>query len=748
MTAYDDFLSDPLRRDVFLVELHPWDPVTQQTVTLRYASDEYVTLPSETPANTVYTPAAIEGVNRESIAVVARTTGLLPETAGGEVRIGNLYGDLDTWAALRWDGRRCVIRHTGFSTRFGRLAHADARVLYDGEIAGALPGLDEGTVYLPQPEARFDDDLTTKVFRGTRWCLYFDGSTHYVTYASATKLELTAALTVEAWVYFDSTGADAVLLGWEGTGRPFRLRRTAAGKLELADSGTFSLLSTMTAPTKSWLHVTWIVESATAARLLVYDDTTGRETVETFTGTGFLSRAAASSADFRLGAASDTLDGLLDDVRIWSVARTVEQIHAARHRPLSDDEQTLTELALYAPLDDGTGSAVSDESPSPLSGTLTGTPTWYWAMEGDVDLAGAKKPSAWGLVENIPLIDVDTPTHTHFAIDSPAEAILEVYEGGWTNYTVGNAYTDLVTFLAATTATGLYDTLTYPGGTYVRFKARPSLPATVDLKADASGSGYIETAGEIARRIATTRGSQPLADPGDLDTDSFDDLDTANSETVGYYSGDEGTVRDALDFVLGSVGALGFFRRSDGKFRVEQFSGIGPTALLELDERDIVSVEPILVELPLWRAEVLYQRNWRPLERREQSGALDDDPERRRFVAEEYRRAEHRDESIRTAHPRAEETEWPTGLATRAAAQAEAVRRFALFSGEPSGYQIRASLRGAELDRLQVVTLRVRDLSRYGIEQNRLDWATGKDFVVLGAADVTAPGVCDLQLWG
>lgn len=749
MTAYADFLADPLRRDIFLVELYPYDPGTAATVTLRYATDEYFTLPSETPASTVFEPVAINGINREAASIVPGTTGLLPLASGGELRLGNLYGALDALSAYRWDGRRCVVKHTGVA-RAGRLAYADAKVLFDGEIAGApLVGIDDVAIYLRNAEARFDAPITNRVFRGTRYCLGFDGATHYVSHGSPAKLDITAALTVEGWFYFDSAGAAVRLLGWTGgTAFPFRLERDATNHLKFVDSAAFAITSTLTVTSKRWYHVAWIVESATAARLLVYDAVADTETEETFAGASYTSRAAISGAPtFYLGSSASFFHGLQDDVRVWASARTTDEVRGARHRPLTATEIGLSALKLYAPLDDGTGTSVTDSSGTPAAGTITGTPAWYWAMEGDEGLAGTPKPDAWGKVENIPLMSVGLGTPVQFVCATKAQAIDALYEGGYSNYVLGTAYTDLVTFLAAATAVGKYDTLTYDGGTYVRPRAKPTKPMTADLRGDASGSGYVDTAATISRRILTTRGPSPLADPSEIDTTGFTALDTDNSTPVGVYSTGDELISELVAFVLGSVGAVGFPRQSDGKFTVQRFEGVSGASVLTLSEQNLVEIAPLDVELPVWIGAVLYRKNWKVLTGDQIAGAADLD--RLRFVEAEYRRAETRSEAVRTLHPRARSVEWQGNLSTQAAAQTESVRLFSLFSGEPRGFAVKANLEGVEIDRLYVVTLTYADLDRLGVAQSRLGFGTaGEEFVAMGFATVTEDGLTQMEVWG
>lgn len=749
MTAYQDFLADPLRRDIFLVELYPWDPDTSATTTLYCSTDEYWTLSTETPASTVYEPIAVGGINREAAAVVPGTTGILPLANGGELRLGNLYGALDDWKDYRWDGRRCVVKHTGVYSS-GRLGHADAQVLFDGEIAGQpLIGIDDATFYLRNPEARFDAPITTKVFRGTRYCLRFDGSTNYVGHGSPAKLDITGTLTVEGWFYFDSAGSAVRIAGWTGgTAWPFRLERTAGNALKLVDSASFSLTSTLTVSSKRWYHVAWIVESATAARLLVYDAVADTETEETFSGASYTSRAAiATSPVFYLSSTANFFDGLQDDVRVWNSARTADEIRGARHRPLSTTEAALSACKLYCKLDDGTGTTVTDSAASAANGTITGTATWYWALEGDESLAGTPKPDAWGVCENIPLVNVGLPEPDYFVASTAVNAISAVYEGAYEDYTPGTDHTDLRAFLAAVPGAGEYDTLIYSGGTYIRFGATPTLPVTANVQGDASGSGYVSTAGAIARRILTTRGPEPLSDPSGLDTTSFTDLDTDNSTAVGVYTTGEELISETVAFVLGSIGAVGFPKRTDQKFRVQRFEGVSGASALTLSEQNLVAIEPLDVELPVWWGTVLYRKNWKVLSTEQIAGAADAD--RVRFAEAEYRRAETRADSVLEAHPRAQAVEWPGNLSTLAAAQAEAARRFALFSGDPRGFRVTANLEAVEMDRLYVATLTYADLDRLGVSQSRFGFTTsGETFVTMGFAEITEDGLTQLELWG
>lgn len=744
--SYATFLADPRRRDIFLVELYPWNTSTDATTTLYYSTDQYVTLPSDTPSNQVYTAAVLTGLNREASTDIPGTFAVLSDIRAGEIRIGNLSGALDALKSYAWDGRRAVVKHLGYFGDGSRLAYADAGVLFDGEIATFLCGMDAGTLYLREPEERFNQPVTSRKFRGTRYCLDFDGASAYVDHGSPAKADITGVLTIEGWAYFEANGVLYPVAGWRGTAAPFRINRTASNTIQINDTGSFSLTSTYTTTAKRWLHIAWVIESATAATLYVYDAVADTETIETFTGTGFTSRASAATATFRFSG-SAFLDGILDDWRVWNVARTASEIRGARHRPLTSSEAGSSDLKLYVKFDDGTGTTVTDSSGTPSNGTITGDAKWAWAMEGDEGLAGTPKPDAWGACENVPLVYVDLPGDTYFVCSTAANAINAVYEGAYEGITAGTAYTDLRTFLAATTTAGQFDTMIYEGGTYVRLSDSPTLPLTADIEGDASGSGYVSTAATIARRIVTSRGTAPLSDPSEIDTSSFTALDSDNSSTIGLYVDGTGTIADAVNEVLASVGAVGFFNRTDRKFHVERFEGVSGSSVLTLDATNVLTMEPLDAALPVWLGSVGYRKSFLVMSDTDIAGSATG--ERRLFVSREYRTTDFRDSGILTDHPRALTADWPTLLTTEAAAQTEAARRGAIFGVAREAWRIKANTEGTQVDRLDVVTLDYEDLTRLGVVQQRFGYASGgKDFVVLGFGEVTEDGTTMLEVWG
>jgi hypothetical protein len=123
---------------------------------------------------------------------------------------------------------------------------------------------------------------------------------------------------------------------------------------------------------------------------------------------------------------SDFLDGRIDEVRIWNVARTRMEIKADMYRGLAGDEPG---LAAYWPFDEGSGDQVFDQSANGRNGLLGGgvaeqRPTWVggrfvthvfnWDVLGS-DFFGRSDNVVFRLLANIqPSISAPMGTYRYF----------------------------------------------------------------------------------------------------------------------------------------------------------------------------------------------------------------------------------------------------------------------------------------------------------------------------------------------
>jgi Concanavalin A-like lectin/glucanases superfamily len=171
---------------------------------------------------------------------------------------------------------------------------------------------------------------------GTRGALLFDGLNDYVNIPTNAALDGLTNFTFEAWFRATSTGPGFRTLFDKGGGSPYLIgafpQVGAFLNGNLAIQGGGSVLQNF------WRH---FALTASGNILTIYLD---GQPVGASSYTGPL---GSSGADLHLGAASaggpflDHWSGALDDIRIWNVARTQQQIDANRLYVLTGSEAGL-----------------------------------------------------------------------------------------------------------------------------------------------------------------------------------------------------------------------------------------------------------------------------------------------------------------------------------------------------------------------------------------------------------------------
>ncbi len=161
------------------------------------------------------------------------------------------------------------------------------------------------------------------------YALSFNGSSDYVS-APTTTLGLTNNFTIEAWVrptaFDDSTGATRIISTRSADGgyslgqfQDGRLIFTTFGRQDYITAGAFLALD-------RWNHVAVSFDSSNVVRFYV-----DGALVETIAGT---QPAVASTSPFNIGRNPVAPDrqywhGYIDEVRVWSTARSHAEIHDA-----------------------------------------------------------------------------------------------------------------------------------------------------------------------------------------------------------------------------------------------------------------------------------------------------------------------------------------------------------------------------------------------------------------------------------
>lgn len=212
--------------------------------------------------------------------------------------------------------------------------------------------------------------------------LAFDGTGDFVNIGNNASLNFTSNFTIESWLFVPASPKYSINTifskknpgVWTGYMFGFNNYETTDLKLTFECGNSFAISSTKTLNTGSWNHVAIVVSN---------NGTLGTFYINgSFVGNNSILLTNASSFNEFIGTMSSasggmySLQGSLDELRIWNVARTQQEIIDNMDNPLTGSE---TGLVAYYDFDQGipggnnTGiSSVLNKTANSLNGTFTG----------------------------------------------------------------------------------------------------------------------------------------------------------------------------------------------------------------------------------------------------------------------------------------------------------------------------------------------------------------------------------------
>lgn len=301
--------------------------------------------------------------------------------------------------------------------------------------------------------------------------------------------------------------------------------------------------------------------------------------------------------------------------------------------------------------------------------------------DGTADLAGKPIPQVWGRCLNVPGVIVDPLNSLIQFNDGPMEAIDAVYNNGVALPDDGSCFTR---DLAAGTITML-----------VGFAGQ----ICADVRGSKEGGVYADKTADIVKRIVKTNLGWT---DDDLRLASFDQVNSVQPAEVGYFIGEDVTAKSVIDELMAGIGGFRSFTRTGlleiGVFTAPVNGGDAVITQMELLDGLERLPSPKSFYPPAWRQRVGYQRNW-TVQTSGLAGAIDDDPERQAFLAQQYRYASAHDNNVKDRFLLAQDA--PPRLsffADKADAEAESLRLLALYSVPRSLYRGRVKTQPFTLD--------------------------------------------------
>lgn len=324
-------------------------------------------------------------------------------------------------------------------------------------------------------------------------------------------------------------------------------------------------------------------------------------------------------------------------------------------------------------------------------------------VDGGADLAGKRKPLCFGNTLNVTAVTLVPNLLIYQVHDGAVQAIDVVYDRGIA-LTAGSDYATYAALVAAVVPGGQFATCRALG--LFKLSAAADGLVTADVRGDTL-DGYVDRSGDLVRWALTHR--TDLIDPDDLDTASFDAVNTAQPAAIAYFIGpdDDLTVAAFIQNIMGGIGGWGG-HKLDGTFEVRIFQAPTGSALARVSRADMVDGDiqrgplPDAYNPPSWRWRAMYARNWTV--QPDLSGAVS--ASHKAFAAEAYRLAEATSETIRQDHPFAKDREPINSyFSLKADADAEVARQIDLFKTTRAIYRFPVPRKGLRWDMGDEITL-------------------------------------------
>lgn len=210
--------------------------------------------------------------------------------------------------------------------------------------------------------------FTTAQPESAGFALTFDGVDDYITIPDTSTLDITASITLEAWVKFNTIGHNWII-GKDPYNTAYQLfADTYSGNEFIFQINSDAQAKGGTPAVGVWTHVAGTYDGA---NLKLY---VNGELVAT---TPYSTPITATSGPLKIGAFDYLgtpwypMNGSIEEVRIWNTARTQKEIRENMHRSLT----SAVNLTAYFKLNEGAGTLTTGTF-NAYSGTLMNSPSW------------------------------------------------------------------------------------------------------------------------------------------------------------------------------------------------------------------------------------------------------------------------------------------------------------------------------------------------------------------------------------
>ena len=534
MTAFETLLSDPYASRHYLVELFPYDPGTENEISLYY-SDHGFTVGAEGGAldHQHFEARVVEALNFQRSMFRPEAIGGSSIPSFGEIQLANGDGVLDFFRDLAFDGRSVVVRLGGEG-----FTYADYGVIFSGTAQSATVDEEKVIVRLRDLQYKLQTPVQTVLYEeppGDAMDLAFGivvttGNDYY--YASNSSVtgdyQFQAGDFLEYEVFWSLEGPQNQRIAVDIITDQGALRASGA----VDQNGLGAHPSSDLRPHAEGKWYSRVIEIPAA---LIGGRITAHLLACEFEETG-----SQSELDFK-----STVRGAIRNIEITDGAGT-------QRFSVWQGSDPLPTLATYLTSHPSNGVTVER----------------LLNLEGDPNLVGKPKPLCFGRCLNVRPVLVSPNLLTYQVHGGgPIQAIDAVYDKG--------------VELVGPAGPGPQYSVDLERGTFT-LNQQPIGEITADVRGDATDEAYVETVADVIARLVTTYG--PL-EAAELDTATFDALNSSAPSAVGLYITTERNILEVLDELINSIGGFYGFDRA-GQLCVGRFEAPDPMSAIVLDGVD------------------------------------------------------------------------------------------------------------------------------------------------------------------